>query len=257
MILEQTEAVVLAVSSHGESDKIVVFYGKKTGKISGIAKGAQRSQVRFVNKLELFSRLEISYEEGRSSSLVRIDQAELLKPYGEIRRDYPRYAAASLAGELVSQWTREADADPRIFTLLLWALEGMATATATTPQLATINILFEIKLLDLLGYRPDLEGCRHCGSLKATTRSYHFSLGHGGLVCQACNRAEQHGLIPLSLATAKLLAKALELEIAKLSRLQIPPASRHEARNFLKHYSRHLLQREIVSRSFWTEMDQH
>lgn len=251
MILKQTIAVVLEVRSHGEADKIVTFYGRDTGKLSGIAKGANRSRIRFVNKLELFSLLEISYEEGRSSSLVRIDQAELLKPFGAIRREYPRYAAACLAGELVSQWTREADADQRIFALLLWALAGIAAEPASpAPLLPPILIFFETKLLDLLGYRPDLNGCRLCGTLAATARPYHFSLGQGGLICNSCNRDGEHGLIPLSLATARLLAKAMELDTAKLTRLQLPAANHREAQHFLKHYGRHLLQREIQSRCF-------
>ncbi|MFH7320695.1 DNA repair protein RecO [Desulfurivibrio sp. D14AmB] len=254
MIPKQTTAVVLEVKNHGEADKIVTFYGQDTGKISGIAKGANRSRVRFVNKLELFSLLEISYQEGNRSSLVRIDQAELLEPFGPIRRDYHRYAAACLAGELVGQWTREADADPRIFLLLHWALTGIAAGPKPMEQLPPLLIFFEAKLLDLLGYRPDLTGCRQCGTLAAGARPYHFSLGQGGLICRSCNHQQQHGLIPLSLATARLLARAIELDLAKLNRLQLPTAGHREAQHFLQQYSRHLLQREINSRSCFTAL---
>lgn len=250
MTLQQTKAVVLAVSSYGEADKIVTFYGPETGKLKGIAKGAQRSRIRFVNKLELFSLLEISYEEGRRSGLVRLDQAELLHPYATIRGDYPSYAAASLVGELVRLWTREADADPRLFALLTWVLAAIDQLPSPRHghSLAPPVIFFETKLLELLGYRPDLGGCLACGTLDQDRRPYHFSLGAGGLLCTACHRESRHGLIPLSLATARILAKAQELPTAKLNRLRLPPASAREALNFLHHYSRHLLQREIHAR---------
>lgn len=267
MQLKQTQALVLGVTPHGEADKIVTLYGRETGRLTGIAKGANRSRVRFVNKLEIFSLLEVHYEEGRSSSLVRIDQAELLKPFAAIRRDYPRYAAAGLAGELVIRFCSETEADPRIFQLLLWALAALATeagpaappapnpaAPQLSPsQLGAIVTFFEIRLLDLLGYRPDLAGCRRCGTLGAEARPYHFSLGKGGLLCRLCNR-EQHGLLPVSLATARLLSRALELECDKLHRLRLPADACREAQKLLMHYSRHLLQREINARPLFTDL---
>lgn len=253
MPLLRTSAVVLAVSSYGESDKIVTFYGHDTGKLSGIAKGANRSRIRFVNKLELFSLLELYYEPGRSSGLVRIDQAELSQPFATIRRDYHRYSAAALAGELAARFSGEGDPDGRIFQLLLWVLHTIADCTRPTLELPPCLIFFETKLLALLGYAPDLSGCRRCGTLAASARPYHFSLGQGGLLCASCNRND-HGLIPLSLATVRLLAHALELEPGKLSRLRLPPANGREAARLLKHYSRHLLAREINSRACFLEL---
>lgn len=241
--LQRAEAVVLNVTNHGDADKIVTLYGRDQGKFTGIAKGALRSRKRFVNKLELFSRLEINYEEGRTSSLVRIDQAELLDGYPAIRREYPRYAAASLVGELVGLATREHDADPRIFALLTWAL----AAIADDPSLPRSAVFFNLKLLELLGYRPRLEGCLACGSLEPAGRPYHFSLGRSGLLCQGCNREAGHGLVPVSLPTIRLLAKGQDLAIAKLDRLLFPPEALREAVTLLRHYQRHLLQREIRS----------
>jgi len=235
---QRAEAVVLAVANHGDSDKIVTLYGREQGKFSGIAKGALRSRKRFVNKLELFSLLEINYEEGRISTLVRIDQAELLNGYPAIRSDYQRYAAASLVGEMVAQTTREHDADPRIFALLTWALTAIADASSLPRSI----IFFNLKLLELLGYRPSLEGCLACGSLAPADRPYHFSLGRSGLLCRRC-----HGVVPLSLATIRLLAKGQDLTIDKLDRLLFPPEALREAITLLRYYQRHLMQRETRS----------
>lgn len=254
-------AVVLAVRSHGEADKIVTFYGREIGKRNGIAKGAQRSRVRFVNKLEIFSLLEMGYEESRTSGLVRIDQAELLQPFAAIRGNYPAYIAASLVGELLQAWCEEGDPDEQVFALLVWALQaiagggGHASNRNSDPEqnLATV-IFFELKLLTLLGYRPDLSGCRLCGNQTPVKRCFHFSLAGGGLTCPSCERENQRGLITLSLATTKILGLAQDLAAAKLTRLRLPPASGREALNFLHHYSRHLLQREIHSRSSLAEL---
>ncbi|MDF1577981.1 MAG: DNA repair protein RecO [Desulfurivibrionaceae bacterium] len=249
----RTPAVVIGVRSYGESDKIVIFYSRKRGRLSGIAKGAHRSMKRFVNKLELFSHLEILYTESRSSSLVRIDQAELTDPFPLIRANYARFAAASLVSELIFHWTRENDPDPRIFKLLLWTLTSLENLKQPPAWTA---ILFNIKLLTLLGYKPALTGCAECTSLAPGSGPYLFSPGRNGLLCRGCatpadSAAPEAGPeLPFSLRTARLLQKAQELPLGKLDRLRFSPAATKEALAILKIYGNSLLQREISSWDF-------
>ena len=77
----RTEAIILKVIDHGESDKIVTFCSPLFGKQTCIAKYAKKSLKRFVNKLELFSYLELSFVPNKSG-LGWIDQADLISPFG-------------------------------------------------------------------------------------------------------------------------------------------------------------------------------
>ncbi len=81
-------AIVLKVSDLGESDKIVTFYSMQAGKMAGIAKGAKKSKKRFSNKLEIFSLLDVTYDDRDRAGLVRIDEAELLAPFMSLRGNY-------------------------------------------------------------------------------------------------------------------------------------------------------------------------
>lgn len=81
MASHESEAVVLKIFDHGESDKIITFFTSDFGKITAIAKGAKRSKKRFVAKLELFNHLQIYFADNKYSSLVRVDEAELLNPF--------------------------------------------------------------------------------------------------------------------------------------------------------------------------------
>jgi len=245
MATQQTFAVVLNVADYGESDKIVTIYSHDHGKQTGIAKGAKRSKKRFVNKLEIFSLLDVQYAENCRSSLVRIDHAELLDPFVKLRQDYGKYAASSLLCELVLHWTKENDSDTELFDLLVWALNSLNEG----QPIARTVILFQVKMLGVLGYRPHLEGCMECGRLDAEGVPYRFSTGRSGLVCAACSPTENSadGPVLLSLNTAKLLHKAQDMDRQKLGRLHFSRTSTQEAISFLKRYDRHLLQREIQS----------
>ncbi|MCK4838070.1 MAG: DNA repair protein RecO [Desulfobulbaceae bacterium] len=248
----RTPTVVLEVRTYGESDKIVTFYSKSKGRMSGIAKGAQRSLKRFVNKLELFSHLEILYTDSHSSSLARIDQAELINPFPVIRSNYDRFTAAALICELILHWTRENDPDERIFWLLIWAL----TSLEDLKQPATwVVILFNIKLLTLLGYKPALEGCSECGTpLAHQDGPYRFNPARNGLICRTCGKSANNlGQSPgfnFSISTARFLSKAQEMPLDKLARLRFSPTVVKEALLMLKNYGSSILQRDISSWNF-------
>lgn len=251
----RTPAIVIEVKTYGESDKIITFYSKTQGQISGIAKGAQRSLKRFVNKLEMFTQLEILYTVGRSSSLVMIDQAELVNPFPVIRNNYDRFTAATLICELIRHWTKENDPDDHILELLIWALANLEDLKRPASW---IVILFNIKLLTLLGYKPNLEGCSECGTLTPENGPYRFNFAINGLICRRCSKSASnlmphHQGLNFSLSTARFLHKAQEMPFSRVARLRFTPAVVKEALTMLRHYGNSILQKDISSWDFLTK----
>jgi len=242
-----TPAIVIGVKDYGESDKIVTFYSLSRGRMAGIAKGAKRSLKRFVNKLELFSLLELFFSDSRSSSLVRLDQADLLDPFPALRENYDRYTAAALICELTFHWTRENDPDPNLFSLLAWSLKNIEDLKRPAPWGV---VLFQIKMLTLLGYQPDLNGCTECGSLSPRKAPYRFSSARNGLVCTPCARPDNRfetACLPISLSTSRFLHKAQEMDTSMLPRLRFSREAVEESIALLRSYSSTILQRDINS----------
>jgi DNA repair protein RecO (recombination protein O) len=247
MSTKHMTAIVLRVSDHGESDKIVTFYSRQAGKMTGIAKGAKKSKKRFSNKLEIFSLLDVTYDEREGGGLVRIDEAELQAPFMSLRENYDRYVNGVLACELIYYWSRDYDADKNIFTLLRWALQSMDTGS---PALL-IQIFFQVKLYTLLGYRLHLSNCIKCEKNGQSGMPYLFHPGRHGLLCRACSPGFiSREMIPLSLNTLRLLQHAQDLPLEKLERLRFSDVSVREALQLFRAYGQYLLQREIAAWNF-------
>ena len=247
MATRQMTAIVLRVSDLGESDKIVTFYSLQSGKMAGIAKGAKKSKKRFSNKLEIFSLLDVVYNERDRGGLVRIDEAELLAPFMSLRENYERYVHAVLACELIYYWSRDYDADNNIFKLLYWALQSFDKGSPAQM----IQIFFQVKLYTLLGYRLHLSGCIKCETDAQSGMPYLFHPARHGLLCRNCSPALiSREMVPLSLNTIRLLQHAQELPMEKLERLRFSDTSVREALELFKTYGQYLLQREIAAWNF-------
>ncbi|MDX1777168.1 MAG: DNA repair protein RecO [Desulfobulbales bacterium] len=247
MSTKNMTAIVLKVSDLGESDKIVTFYSKQLGKLSGVAKGAKRSKKRFSNKLEIFSLLDVVYDDRGRSGLVLIAEAELLSPFLSLRENYDRYVSAGLACELIYYWSKDYDADKNIFTLLSWTLQSIDRGGS--PQ--TVQIFFQIKLYTLLGYRLHLAGCIKCNTAESPGVPYLFHPARHGLLCRKCSPAiKAPETVSLSLNTIKLLQLAQDMPMEKLARLRFSATSTREALNLFRAYGQYLLQREIAAWNF-------
>ncbi|MCL7487109.1 MAG: DNA repair protein RecO [Desulfobulbaceae bacterium] len=238
-----TRGLVLSISEHSESDKIVTFYSPDLGKAAGIAKGAKRSKKRFVNKLEEFSLLRILYTPPKRDSLHFLREAELENAFLSLRNTYPRYVAATFIGELTLRFTREHDPDPTIFELLLWAIQNLENGRAPLE----ICALFHLRILGAAGYQPVLDCCGVCGETIRAGQRYGLHTGGGVLVCDTCRGAIHGGSTAITVQTLKFLHHAQRAELGTLERLRLSPKNIAETLAILHKYTLHLLQHDIHS----------
>ena len=236
-------AVVLESRDHGESDKIITCFCKDLGKLTLIAKGAHRSKKRFVNKLELFSFLHITFSRSSPASLAMLDECELLNSFLKLRSSLPRYHAASVVREFSLLATNELLPDNDLFTLLIWAFHCLDDGDDYRQTTA----LFLIKFFDAIGYRPDYSCCQSCGIMYQGRSAALFSHRAGGLICPKCAGASGHGGQTLSTGAIRIITAVNRQSLKSLRRIKIPQNVLPQLLDNSYRYGRHLFQRDISS----------
>lgn len=240
------DGLILRVVPHGENDKLVTWYSRQSGRMTALAKGAQKSKKRFSNKLEHFAQLHFHIRPPRSRfGLYFLEEADLVHAHIHIRRNYCRYLAASCIAELILRFTRELDPDSRIYTLLVWAM----AAIDREPRVARHPLFFHLKLLHLAGYMPEFSTCHQCGAALVEGGAVCMpARGGEGLLlrCRSCGpagvRAQEQRL---SLQTMRMLHFAQHADTRILDKLQPAPHSVVEALDVLHLYSQYLLQTDL------------
>lgn len=175
----RTQAVVLGHIEYGEADRILKLFTYEKGKITAIAKGVRKIRSRKAGHLEPFTRANLFLAKGRNLDIIT--QAETVNPYIGLREDLQRLAYAAYVVEVLDRFTYEEGQNINLFRLLTDTLSRLETH----QDPATVVHYYEIRMLDLLGFRPQLFECIDCGA-EVQAEDQFFSPLAGGVVCPAC-----------------------------------------------------------------------
>ena len=240
--LYRSEAIVLRRRDFGEADRLLTLLTPNYGKIRAIAKGARKPQSRKTGHIEPFMRSKLLFARGRNLDLIT--QAELADAYRPLRKDLIRVTYANHVVELLDRFTAENDAHPALYNLLAEAL----TWLTETDDLLLAARYYELRLLGLVGFQPQLFHCVHCGAI-IQPKDQHFSAELGGVLCPNCQSADRRAQ-PILLGALKLLRylQTRPYNVVRVLRVRRPLHAQVET--IMHTYLQHHLERRLESVGF-------
>jgi len=238
----KVDAVVLRHSDWGEADRLLTLYSREHGKLRAIAKGVRKIQSRKAGHLEPFTRVTIMLAKGHDLWIVT--QAEAIDLYQPIREELQKMGQAAYVVELLDRFTYEEGQNWQLYKLLTETLERLSSGEDDFIPIK----YYEMRLLELLGYRPLLFECAACGE-DITARDQYFSADLGGVLCPKCANRGQSSR-PVSLEALRFL-RHIQRSTYKEARLANPPAAiRQEMEALQNYYLTYLLERSLNSPEF-------
>lgn len=242
----RAEAVVLKASDFGEADKALTLFTLQHGKIRAIAKGARRPGSRLGGHVDLLTHVNLLVARGRTFEIVT--QAETVEPFLGLRDDLWRAGLSYQMAELVDRMTEDGHEDRPLFEALLEAIRRIDAESDPEPAAQ----LFEVTLLDRLGYRPQLRTCPACGQELQRVDSY-YSPSAGGVLCPLCGPRDPsaRALSANAFAMLRLLQSG---DYPTLARVRRREALRREVDEVLRNQVRFLLDRDLKSSAFLTRV---
>jgi DNA repair protein RecO (recombination protein O) len=223
MPLRTTQAIVIGGHNLGEADRIVVFFSRGAGKVRAVASGARRIRSRFGGSLELFTYGRLLYFERPNRDLHRVSEFAILHPYAGLCAELGRLAAGAYAVDLLRSAVEEGEPPGGLFDLLLGILSELEEGRPAEVALRA----YEVRLLALLGYLPELARCVGCRRAVPEAGPATFSPRQGGLLCPVCRTAAPDPF-PVSRVALGFLRGALRAEFRAAARAALPPAALEE-----------------------------
>ncbi len=221
----RTEVIILSRQDFGEADRLLVLFTPRHGKLRAIAKGARKPTARKTGHVELFARTDMLLHHGRD--LMIVSQAEMVEPYLAVREDLTRAAYANYVAELLDRFTTDEDQaeSADLFTLL----DTTLTRLCGDSDRRIVARAYEIRLLDIVGFRPQLNRCALCDTPIEPVDQF-FSARQGGVVCPTCGASlppeavvtiSRHGLHALRALQREPWARVEALQLNEPLHLEI------------------------------------
>jgi DNA repair protein RecO (recombination protein O) len=151
--------------------------------------------------------------ERGGSDLLTLETFEVTKSFSSLGSDVERIGHAAYMAELVAKLCAPRQAEPGIFDFAIAFLERLEAGGPSERRLR----IFELGLLEQLGFAPALEACATCGRRDLSTGDtidVRFVPDQGGVVCRSCISRGRPMRPSVRVALAALAQASLEEDLA-------------------------------------------
>lgn len=241
-----TEAVIIRKTKLAEADRILTLYTPEYGKIEAVAKSIRKPKSKMAGHLELLTHSQLNLARGRN--LDTVIGAQTIDSFIDLKNDLMLTSSGLYSAELINQFSVARSANPPLFQLFLETLRRLADAES--PEL-TLRY-FELHLLDMSGYRPQLQECVACREILKPVENT-FSPSAGGILCPNC-KFEYASAFTISVDALKVLRLFQRSAFEVVSRLKIKSELALELKMCLTAYIRYVLERDVKSAAWMDDL---
>ncbi len=226
----KTKGIVLKVQDYNENDKLLSVLTEDRGVIYAYASGARRMKSALAPISSMLCYGEFVFFKNREKYTV--DSAESERLFFGIRKDLDSLAYASYFCELCLSSANPEEDSKDILRLLLNTLHMLENKKIHPAMLKAI---FEIRLMSIIGYAPNLIACSECGEFEKN--SYWFNLVSGSVTCTDCRKSETGDEVLLSKSAFLAARHIVYAPIEQLFSFRIGESSLIELSNAAEKYT--------------------
>lgn len=176
-----TDGLVIMEKAISDNDKLLTILTRKYGVIKAFARGVRNVKNKNFAATQLFCYSDFAIYKGRNKYII--NEAALKKSFWSLRCDIEKLALAQYFFELILSLVaaEEQHHSEEILRLTLNSLHCLAEKDM--PQ-RLIKSVFEMRLLSMAGYMPDLIYCTECN--KSEDERFYFAPFENGILCGDC-----------------------------------------------------------------------
>lgn len=235
MATTKISGVVLKESNMGDFDKMLTILTPNFGKISCVAKGARRPRSALLAGSQIFCFGEYLMYKGTST--YHINSVEPIEVFYNIRTDLDKLKYAVHINKIVQEVTEE---NQNCFNIMQLLLNTLYVISETDKDLELVLSIFKLRLLSILGFRPNVNKCVNCGKEEELI---YFSLKDNGVKCNICGKQDKSA-VTISKSTYNAIKYTLTAPPKKLYSFNIKEESLEEFKLLTKLYFNEKLEKE-------------
>ncbi len=230
-----TKGIVLMENNLGDYDKMITILTPGLGKIGCAAKGARRPKSLLMAGSQFLCFADYTLYKGNDT--YNLNSCETIEFFYNIRTDLDKYKYAVHITKIILDVTNE---NENCYRTLQLFLNTLYTISETDKDLDLVLAIFKIRLMCILGFRPNIEKCSNCGIDEDIK---YFSLKDNGVKCSSCGKQDKSAIeiLPVTLDAIRFIVNT---PAKKIFSFNIPDESIKELEIISKLYLNEKLEKE-------------
>lgn len=174
-----TDGLIIREKSSGEQNKTVTVLTRDNGIMRAYVYGAKKIGSKTGAATQLFAFSELGFKESRGSYIIEAGKPK--EVFFNLRNDVKKIALAQYFAELSETLCPENENTEEYLKLILNSLKLL---TDSKKDERIIKSVFELTVLSLSGYMPNIVACDSCG--KYEDDEMYFDTQNGNIFCSSC-----------------------------------------------------------------------
>lgn len=200
-----------------------------------MAKGARRPKSLLMAATQFLCFGEyLLYKSGNTYS---INSCETIEVFYDIRTDLDKLKYAAHITKIINDITTENQNTYRVLQLYL---NTLYIISETNKNLNLVNSVFTLRLLSIIGFRPNIDECTSC---KDKNGLNYFSFRDSGYKCLECSKQDK-GAIEITETTKDAIRYIILADAKKIFSFEVPEDTIKELEIISKIYLQEKLEKE-------------
>lgn len=241
MSIIKTSGIVIKKINIGEADRILTILTDDRGKMRVVAKGVRKPRAKLTGFTDMFAYNELELAEGKNLDIVTSASTieRFIKDDTSLEKIGVMYYFCELSDKLIEEQSETKGA----FELLRDVLHFLKNHDLSVPL---IKSYFEIKLLLLLGFTPELTKSVLSREALREDREIRFSVNLGGVI-QGVDLAKDDFAREVSVNTIKFMRLLKRYPLFDVAKVTMPIEIVQETSAILSDFVEHVM--EVRSKS--------
>lgn len=243
-----TDAIVIKVSDVGENDRLVTLLTKDYGIVKAFASSAKKIKSKYYAGTALFSYSRFILEQVKGTYRVR--DASLNNSFFKIGCDVSQISLQQYFCELAYVLSPIDESSEMLLRLLL---NSMYCINNSKMDEALLKAIFELRILSISGYTPDLVACNDCGEFDKDI--FFFNFNEGVILCEECI-LDKNSTIIIDKTILSAMRHIVYCDFEKLFSFKIPTESSHRLSKITEKYLLNQTEQRFATLDFYNSIIQ-
>lgn len=235
------QGFTIKIKNYAEGDSIVTILTKYHGRVDALAKGARKIKSHKMGNLDLLALSKFSFYKGRNLDLLieaKLENNFLSDTSLDKTVDFLNLSA------LLNHFLQAGESTKQIFDILF-----ELTKNIDYQNYKIMLNSFYLKLLEYIGYEPNLYSCLNCSDKFTSHTNRYLSNDELGFLCEKHTEEQDFNISDTVLKTLRFLK---ETGIIKAKNLKITSNIQNSVNNIINNWLQIVTSRNLKIKKFIT-----